>query len=123
MQSLNQISLSLHRKVILAVILIFASGTLTGLFSERCYASGFDGEEANIGNIIQALALGGGAVGLAWSGIEFAYGDEQRASKAKTRMITIIIATAAVFALPYVIRMAQEMFESGAWSPNHLNTD
>ena len=91
--------------------------------SETCYASGFNGEEANIGGIFQTLALSGGAVGLAWSGIEFACGDEQKSAKAKSRMIIIIIATAAVFALPAVIRNAQELFSAGAWSPDHLTTN
>ena len=68
------------------------------------------------------MALGGGAVGLAWSGLEYAYGDEQKARKAKARMVAIAIATAAVFALPAVIRTAQDLFQSGAWSPDHLTT-
>ena len=95
---------------------------LTVITSETCYASGFNGEEANIGRIVQTLALSGGAVGLAWSGIEFACGDEQKSARAKSRMIIIIIATAAVFALPAVIRSAQELFSAGAWSPDHLTT-
>ena len=92
------------------------------MLSEPCYASGFNGEEANVGSIIQTLALGGGAVGLAWSGLEYAYGDEQKARKAKARMVAIAIATAAVFALPAVVRTAQDLFQSGAWSPDHLTT-
>ena len=98
-------------------VLIFVAAV-----SEECYAAGFNGEETNIGSIIQTLALCGGAVGLAWSGIEFAYGDEQKSSRAKSRMIVIIIATAAVFALPSVIHAAQGLFQSGAWSPDHLST-
>ena len=110
-------------KEALAVLLtVFAAFVMTAGFSEHCYASGFNGEESSVGSIIQTLALGGGAVGLAWSGLEFAYGDEQRAKKAKTRMILIVVATAAVFALPAVVNMAQSLFEGGAWSPDHLST-
>ena len=103
-------------------VMLLASLMLLAAVSEDCYAAGFNGEEANIGSIFQTLALCGGAVGLAWSGIEFAYGDEQKSSRAKSRMVIIIIATAAVFALPAVIRAAQGLFQSGAWSPDHLST-
>ena len=49
----------------------------------------------NVGNIIQKLAVCGGALGLAFSGIELAYGDEQTAAKAKKKIIVIIAATSA----------------------------
>ncbi len=101
---------------------IIISFIFAAITSEKCYASGFSGEEANVGSILQTLALCGGAVGLAWSGIEYAWGDEQKSARAKARMILIIIATAAVFALPAVIRTAQELFQTGAWSPDHLTT-
>lgn len=110
------------RKNIALLSVAAAAFVLTVLQSECCYASGFNGEEAEVGRILQTLALGGGAVGLAWSGLEYAYGDEQKSRKAKARMIAIVIATAAVFALPAVIRMAQSLFQSGAWSPDHLTT-
>lgn len=114
---------SMHFKNTIALISVAAAAfILTSLLSERCFASGFNGEEAEVGSILQTLALGGGAVGLAWSGLEYAYGDEQRSRKAKARIIAIIIATAAVFALPAVVRMAQSLFQSGAWSPDHLTT-
>lgn len=110
------------RKAIALLSVAIATLILTSLLSEYCYASGFNGEEAEVGGILQTLALGGGAVGLAWSGLEYAYGDEQKSRKAKARIIAIVIATAAVFALPAVIRMAQSLFQSGAWSPDHLTT-
>ena len=122
MKENSPVIFQVSRKLIAAVLVLFAGFALTALFSERCYASGFNGEEANVGGIIQTLALGGGAIGLAWSGLEFAYGDEQKSSRAKSRMIIILIATAAVFALPAVIRTAQNLFQSGAWSPDHLTT-
>lgn len=110
------------KEALAALLTLCAVFTLTAMLSEPCYASGFNGEESNVGSIIQTLALGGGAVGLAWSGLEFAYGDEQKSRRAKSRMIAILIATAAVFALPAVIRTAQSLFQSGAWSPDHLTT-
>lgn len=110
------------RRAIALLSVAIAALILTSLASEYCYASGFNGEEAEVGSILQTLALGGGAVGLAWSGLEYAYGDEQKSRKAKARIVAIVIATAAVFALPAVIRMAQSLFQSGAWSPDHLTT-
>ena len=110
------------RKAIALLSVAIAVFMLTTLQSECCYASGFNGEEVEVGGILQTLALGGGAVGIAWSGLEYAYGDEQKSRKAKARIIAIGIATAAVFALPAVIRMAQSLFQSGAWSPDHLTT-
>ena len=108
------------KRITATVVFFHAIILLMAIASEPCYASGFNGEEANIGSIIQTLALGGGAVGLAWSGIEYAYGDEQKSARAKSRMVVILVATAAVFALPSVIRMAQSLFQAGAWSPDHL---
>lgn len=110
------------REALAVFLTVFAAFVLTAGFSEHCYASGFNGEESNVGSIIQTMAFGGGAVGLAWSGLEFAYGDEQKSAKARSRMIIILIATAAVFALPAVIRSAQSLFQAGAWSPDHLTT-
>ena len=122
MQWIKGFSIQTIKKVMAAILRIYAMAVLTVVLSENCYASGFNGEESNVGSILQTLALGGGAVGLAWSGLEFAYGDEQKSRRAKSRMIVILIATAAVFALPAVIRTAQSLFQSGAWSPEHLDT-
>ena len=122
MNDIRNASVPSVKKAVAALSVIYAFFVLSGLLSEPCYASGFNGEETNIGSIIQALALGGGAVGLAWSGLEYAYGDEQKARKAKARMVAIAIATAAVFALPAVVRTAQDLFQSSAWSPDHLTT-
>jgi hypothetical protein len=119
---MNDFKLVRIKEVLAVLLMVSASFVLTAGFSEHCYASGFNGEESNVGSIIQTLALGGGAVGLAWSGLEFAYGDEQKSAKAKSRMIIILVATAAVFALPAVIRTAQSLFQSDAWSPDHLTT-
>ena len=122
MSDIRHVSGAPGKRMAAVLSLIYAFFVLSGLLSEPCYASGFNVEETNIGSIIQALALGGGAVGLAWSGLEFAYGDEQKARKAKARMVAIAIATAAVFALRAVVRTAQDLFRSGAWSPDHLTT-
>ena len=120
MHAFKHVTIQRIKETLAALLMRYAVFTLTAMLSEPCYASGFNGEESNVGSIIQALALGGGAVGLAWSGLEFAYGDEQKSRRAKSRMIAILIATAAVFALPAVIRTAQSLFQAGAWSPDHL---
>ena len=74
------------------------------------------------GSIIQRMTLCGGALGIAFSGIELAYGNEQAATKAKTRIFLILAATAAVFLLPYAIRMGQSLAAGSAWSPGHFGT-
>ena len=88
--------------------------------SPDAYA-GFGSEMSNVGSIIQKLAVCGGALGLAFSGMELAYGDEQTAAKAKRKIIVIIAATAAVFALPMVIQWAQGIASGSAWSPQNMH--
>ena len=101
--------------LILAIIIIFSE-------SQVVYADGFGNDLSEAGSIIQRLALCGGALGVAFSGIELAYGNEQAATKAKTRIFLILAATAAVFLLPYAIRMGQSLAAGSAWSPGHLGT-
>ena len=88
--------------------------------SPDAYA-GFGSEMSNVGSIIQKLAVCGGALGLAFSGMELAYGDEQTAAKAKKKIIVIIAATAAVFALPMVIQWAQGIASGSAWAPQNMH--
>ena len=88
--------------------------------SPDAYA-GFGSEMSNVGSIIQKLAVCGGALGPAFSGMELAYGDEQTAAKAKKKIIVIIAATAAVFALPMVIQWAQGIASGSAWSPQNMH--
>ena len=102
--------------LILAIIIIFSE-------SQVVYADGFGNDLSEAGSIIQRLALCGGALGVAFSGIELAYGNEQTAAKAKTRIFLILAATAAVFLLPYAIRMGQSLAAGSAWSPGHFGTD
>ena len=56
--------------LILAIIIIFSE-------SQVVYADGFGNDLSEAGSIIQRLALCGGALGVAFSGIELAYGNEQ----------------------------------------------
>ena len=83
--------------------------------------AGFGSEMSNVGSIIQKLAVCGGALGLAFSGMELAYGDEQTAAKAKKKIVVILAATAAVFALPMVIQWAQGIASGSAWSPQNMH--
>lgn len=76
--------------------------------------------ESQAGTIIQTLALAGGIVGLAWCGIEYTYGNEEVANKAKSKAITIIIAVAAIFILPYVIRLGKDLGQRYKWDPSTL---
>ena len=101
--------------LILTVMIIF-------LEPHVVYADGFGNNLSEAGSIIQRLALCGGALGVAFSGIELAYGNEQTAAKAKTRIFLILAATAAVFLLPHAIRMGQSLAADSAWSPGHFGT-
>lgn len=88
------------------------------IFAPAAYASGFGGEMPTIGRIIQVLAFSLGAVGIAWSAIEYAISSGSKADKAKSRIIYILFATVAVMLLPAVIQAAQALFTNYAWSPD-----
>ena len=64
MQRIKGFSIQTTKKVMAAILIIYAMAVLTVVLSENCYASGFNGEESNVGSILQTLALGGGAVNL-----------------------------------------------------------
>ena len=102
--------------------MLAAASTLLAVvaMSPDAYA-GFGSEMSNVGSIIQKLAVCGGALGLAFSGMELAYGDEQTAAKAKKKIVVILAATAAVFALPMVIQWAQGIASGSAWSPQNMH--
>lgn len=72
------------------------------------------------GSIIQTLALAGGAVGLAWCGIEYAYGSEDTSRRAKAKAIAIVAAVAGVFLLPFFIRLGKSIGSQFKWSPRSL---
>lgn len=102
-------------RLLAAVCAFFAVTALS-----PCAYAGFGSEMSGAGSIIQRLAVCGGALGLAFSGFELAYGDEQTAAKAKKKIVVILAATAAVFALPMVIRWAQGIAAGSAWSPHNM---
>ena len=110
------------RKAVLNMIIRICIIMIIFLKPQVAHADGFGNDLSEAGNIIQRLALCGGALGVAFSGIEIAYGNEQTAAKAKTRIFLIIAATAAVFLLPYAIRMGQSLASGSAWSPEHLGS-
>ncbi len=110
------------RKAALNMIIRICIIMIIFLKPQVAHADGFGNDLSEAGNIIQRLALCGGALGVAFSGIEIAYGNEQTAAKAKTRIFLIIAATAAVFLLPYAIRMGQSLASGSAWSPEHLGS-
>ena len=100
------------------IILMFAAYAAVSLLAPAAYASGFSGEMPTIGRIIQVLAFSLGAVGIAWSAIEYAISSGNKADKAKSRIIYILFATVAVMLLPAVIQAAQAFFTQYAWSPD-----
>ncbi len=75
---------------------------------------------AEAGVILQTLALTGGAVGLAWCGIEYMLGSEDAARRVRAKALMLLAATAAVFALPYFIRLGREAGLRWQWSPGSL---
>ncbi len=93
---------------------------LIAVLPPYAFADGFGGAMSSAGNIIQRLALCGGALGIALCGVQYAYGGDQTASKALTKMLVIFAATAAVYMLPHIIRLAQNLAAASAWSPNHM---
>ena len=108
------------KNTIISIITAVCTILAVVVLAPDAYA-GFGSEMNNVGNIIQKLAVCGGALGLAFSGMELAYGDEQTAAKAKRKIIVIIAATAAVFALPMVIQWAQGIASGSAWSPQNMH--
>ena len=56
------------------------------------------------------------------SGIQMIAGDEKTAAKAKTRIITIIIAVICMFAITQAMRIGRNSFGSvvPAWSPDNI---
>ena len=105
------------KKASRCIFLMFVAYAAVSLFAPAAYASGFGEEIYNIGRIIQVLAFSLGAVGIAWSGIEYAISSGSKADKAKSRIIYILFATVAVMLLPTVIQVGKAIFEAGAWSP------
>ncbi len=80
----------------------------------------FHKETAKARGIIQTLALTGGAIGIGWCGIEFVYGSAEAAQKAKGKAIMIAAATAALFALPYIISAGKSFASQHRWDPSSL---
>ena len=109
------------KKAFLVVLLI---ATLAFISISPAYANTVDGAwntaTVDAGKILQRLALVGGSVGLAWCGIEFAYGSEETSRKAKAKAIAIVVAAAAMFALPYFIRLGKSIGSQYKWDPSHL---
>lgn len=89
--------------------------------SPYAYAEGFSGSDMNsAARILQTLTLSGGAVAIAFCGIRMAYGSQQEAEKARNTIIGIVIATGAIFALPYVIQATKAWAAQNAWSPSRI---
>ena len=61
-----------------------------------------------------------GAVGLAWCGLEYTYGSDDLAKRAKAKAIIIAFATAALFLLPRFIALGMSVGRAHSWSPESL---
>lgn len=71
-------------------------------------------------NVLHIVALGGGAVGLTWCGIEYAYGNEDVARKAQSRAVIIAVSVIAIYLLPYVIKAGANVLRAYKWDPASL---
>lgn len=103
--------------LITSVLLSVAALSPTAFADANLPSNGFGSETINIGKIIRRLGVAGGALGLAYSGIQYAIGSGAQADKAKSRMIMIGIAVAALLVLPVVVNAALSMFASTGWTP------
>lgn len=75
---------------------------------------------ADFGRIYQTLCLCGGAVGIAWCALEYAYGSERQAQKAGAKALIIAASVAALILLPHIIRLGKSLGEAYKWDPNTL---
>ena len=103
----------------LIIMVICISLSVIPAYAESA-GEGWSGTVVEAGSIIQTLSLTGGAVGLAWCGIEYAYGSEETSRRAKSKAIVIVSAVAAVFALPFFIRLGISVGSQFKWSPRNL---
>jgi len=112
------------RKIALAFFIIYVFAICICLYTCSAYAdtstSDWNSGVSQAGKIISRLALALGAVGVAWCGIEYTYGSEEVARKAIAKAIAIVAATAAVYALPAVIRLGRDLGKQYGWSPSSL---
>ncbi len=74
----------------------------------------------SIFSVIMTLGTAGGAVGIAWCGIEYAYGSEEVANKAKSKAIVIAASVAALCLLILFIKLGANLGKQYAWDPANL---
>lgn len=69
----------------------------------------------NAEKIIHAVALSGGAIGLGWCGIEYMYASDEAARKAKAKALVILASVAALYLLPYFVRLGISLGKEYGW--------
>lgn len=115
----NRIS-RIKKLVCIVLISMIAFCASVSIASAESVSSEWGARATEAGSIIQTLALAGGAVGLAWCGIEYAYGSEDTSRRAKAKAIAIVAAVAGVFLLPLFIRLGKSIGSQFKWSPRSL---
>lgn len=115
----NRIS-RIKKFVCIVLISMIAFCASVSIASAESVSSEWGARATEAGSIIQTLALAGGAVGLAWCGIEYAYGSEDTSRRAKAKAIAIVAAVAGVFLLPLFIRLGKSIGSQFKWSPRSL---
>ena len=115
----NRIS-RIKKLVCIVLISMIAFCASVSIASAESVSSEWGAMATEAGSIIQTLALAGGAVGLAWCEIEYAYGSEDTSRRAKAKAIAIVAAVAGVFLLPFFIRLGKSIGSQFKWSPRSL---
>ena len=110
----------LEKLVYIVLISMITFCASVSMASAESVSSEWGARASEAGSIIQTLALAGGAVGLAWCGIEYAYGSEDTSRRAKAKAIAIVAAVAGVFLLPLFIRLGKSIGGQFKWSPRNL---
>ena len=86
----------------LIIMVICISLSVIPAYAESA-GEGWSGTVVEAGSIIQTLSLTGGAVGLAWCGIEYAYGSEETSRRAKSKATSKTIFSFQLSMCPLVV--------------------
>ena len=120
----NQKMVALSKRVLFLFISCLAVALMSVSFAFANNPTAVNGEWGtyieNLGNIIHWVALTGGAVGLAWCGVEYAYGNEETSNKAKAKAFIIFASVGALYILPYIVELGMEVAQRYKWNPSQL---
>lgn len=106
---------------VLMFFIVCACLSIASASIHTVFADGWGGAQLNDAfSIIQTVALAGGAVGIAYCGIQYMLGNEQESSKALSRGLLILGGVIAVYMLPIVVQWGKSIGQSLKWNPKSL---